>query len=99
MVSSDGFAWKLDDRLHLMENLIWKRLDLAKVCMWGHLSARGRTANAFLCFGTVSPDSAFRLHRMCHRTLALEGPVQHLVGAVNVWWCVIRRVHRCIVRK
>jgi hypothetical protein len=33
-----------------------------KVCMWGHLSARGRTANAFLCFGTVSPDSAFRLH-------------------------------------
>jgi hypothetical protein len=68
-----------------------------KVCMWGHLSARGRTANAFLCFGTVSPDSAFRLHVSPH--LALEGPVQHLVGAVNVWWCVIRRVHRCIVRK
>ena len=69
-----------------------------KVCMWGHLSARGRTANAFLCFGTVSPDSAFRLH-VSPAYLALEGPVQHLVGAVNVWWCVIRRVHRRIVRK
>ena len=75
-----------------------------KVCMWGHLSARGRTANAFLCFGTVSPDSAFRLHvsARCPRSAASRvggGPVQHLVGAVNVWWCVIRRVHRCIVRK
>jgi hypothetical protein len=42
-----------------------------KVCMWGHLSARGRTANAFLCFGTVSPDSAFRLHVSPH--IALVG--------------------------
>lgn len=57
-----------------------------KVCMWGHLSARGRTANAFLCFGTVSPDSAFRLH--VSHLVARWGPVQHLVGAVNVWWWV-----------
>ena len=51
-----------------------------KVCMWGHLSARGRTA--FLCFGTVSPDSAFRLH-----VSAASRRLEAVLTAASRWRC------------
>jgi len=72
MVLRDGYAISWMIGVHLMENLIWKRLDLGRSACGVTCRPRGRIANAFLCFGTVSPDSVFRLHVSPHLAYALD---------------------------